>query len=64
MFLLVPAYPASPGQKVVKRLCMCVCVMIPVLLAKIQSVTKCIFLLNHLEVYAINFAFVNIASES
>jgi len=25
MFLLVPAYPGSPGQKVVKRLCVCVC---------------------------------------
>jgi len=24
MFLLVPAYPGSPGQKVVKRLCVCV----------------------------------------
>jgi len=26
MFLLVPAYPDSPGQKAVKRLCVCVCV--------------------------------------
>ena len=26
MFLLVPAYPGSPGQKAVKRLCVCVCV--------------------------------------
>jgi len=25
MFLLVPAYPGSPGQKAVKRLCVCVC---------------------------------------
>jgi len=24
MFLLVPAYPGSPGQKAVKRLCVCV----------------------------------------
>ena len=24
-FLLVPAYPGSPGQKAVKRLCVCVC---------------------------------------
>jgi len=24
MFLLVPAYPGSPGQKAVKRLCACV----------------------------------------
>jgi len=23
MFLLVPAYPASPGQRAVKRLCVC-----------------------------------------
>ena len=27
MFLLVPAYPGSPGQKAVKRLCVCVCGM-------------------------------------
>jgi len=26
MFLLVPAYPCSPGQKAVKRLCVCVSV--------------------------------------
>ena len=26
MFLLVPAYPGSPGKKAVKRLCVCVCV--------------------------------------
>ena len=25
MFLLVPAYPGSPGSKAVKRLCVCVC---------------------------------------
>jgi len=25
MFLLVPAYPGSPGQKAVKRLCVCAC---------------------------------------
>jgi len=25
MFLLVPAYPGSPGQKTVKWLCVCVC---------------------------------------
>ena len=25
MFLLVLAYPGSPGQKAVKRLCVCVC---------------------------------------
>jgi len=23
MFLLVPAYPGSPGQKAIKRLCVC-----------------------------------------
>jgi len=28
MFLLVPAYPGSPGQKAVKRLCLCVCVSV------------------------------------
>jgi len=27
MFLLVPAYPGSPGQKAVKRLCVFVCVV-------------------------------------
>jgi len=26
LFLLVPAYPGSPGPKAVKRLCVCVCV--------------------------------------
>ena len=25
MFLLVPAYPGSPGPRAVKRLCVCVC---------------------------------------
>jgi len=28
MFLLVPAYPGYPGQKAVKRLCVCVCVTV------------------------------------
>jgi len=28
MFLLVPAYPGSPGRKAVKRLCVCVCVTV------------------------------------
>jgi len=28
MFFLVPAYPGSPGQKAVKRLCVCECVKI------------------------------------
>ena len=28
MFLLVPAYPGSPGQKAIKRLCVCVCVCV------------------------------------
>ena len=28
MFLLVPAYPGSPGQKAVIRLCVCVCVCV------------------------------------
>ena len=31
MFLLVPAYPGSPGQKAVKRLCVCVCVCVSAL---------------------------------
>ena len=25
MFLLVPAHPGRPGQRAVKRLCVCVC---------------------------------------
>ena len=25
MFLLVPAYPGSPGPMAIKRLCVCVC---------------------------------------
>jgi len=28
MFLLVPAYPGSPGHKAVKRLCVCVAFLI------------------------------------
>ena len=28
MFLLVPAYPGSPGQKAVKQLCVCVSVLL------------------------------------
>jgi len=32
MFLLVLAYPGSPGQKAVKQLCVCVCVRACVLL--------------------------------
>jgi len=28
MFLLVPAYPGSPGQKAIKQLCVCVCVCV------------------------------------
>jgi len=32
MFLLVPAYPGSPGQKAVKRLYVCVCVCVCVCL--------------------------------
>ena len=28
MFLLVPAYPGSPGQKAVNRLCVYVCVCV------------------------------------
>ena len=27
MFLLVPAHPGRPGQRAVKRLCVCVCVL-------------------------------------
>jgi len=28
VFLLVPAYPGSPGPKAIKRLCVCVCVCV------------------------------------
>ena len=27
MFLLLPAHPGSPGQRAVKRSCVCVCVL-------------------------------------
>jgi len=37
MFLLVPAYPGSPGQKAVKRLCMCVCVCLSVLFLQLKN---------------------------
>ena len=32
MFLLVPAYLGSPGQKAIKQLCVCVCVRVCVTL--------------------------------
>ena len=46
MFLMVPAYPGSPGPKAVKRLCVCVCVIIGwhllvVFSADVLSVTAC-----------------------
>ena len=47
MFLLVPAYPGSPGQKAVKRLCVCVCVCLSVCLSvfvarrAVQYMLKC-----------------------
>jgi len=28
MFLLVPAHPGSPGQRAVKRSCVCVCLLL------------------------------------
>jgi len=28
MFLLIPAYPGSPGPTAVKRLCVCACVCV------------------------------------
>jgi len=34
MFLLVPAYPGSPGQKAVKRLCVCVCLYLMMLVRR------------------------------
>jgi len=37
MFLLVPAYPGSPGQKAVKRLCVCVCACVRVCVDSISS---------------------------
>ena len=27
MFLLIPAHPGSPGQRIIKRWCVCVCRM-------------------------------------
>jgi len=40
MFLLVPAYPGSPGQKAVKRLCVSVCVSYSVSLITIEDHKK------------------------
>ena len=37
MFLLVPAYPGSPGQKAVKRLCVCVCVCVALRCADLRK---------------------------
>ena len=37
MFLLVPAYPCSPGQKAVKRLCVCVCQLLATLARKMAN---------------------------
>jgi len=39
MFLLVPAYPGSPGPKAVKRLCVCVCVCVCTVKAKFSNYT-------------------------
>jgi len=36
-FLLVPAYPGSPGPTAVKRLCVCVCVCVCVLVPYISG---------------------------
>jgi len=41
VFLLVQAYPGSPGPKAVKRLYMCVCVCV------CQCVCVCYFYKNH-----------------
>ena len=42
MFLPVPAYPGSPGQKAVKRLCVyvCVCVCVCVFRCRITQVER------------------------
>jgi len=40
MFLLVPAYPGSPGQRAVKWLCVCVCVCMRVR----ACVRACVFM--------------------
>jgi len=31
VFLLVPAHPSSPGQRAIKRLLLCCCIMVSVL---------------------------------
>jgi len=44
VFLLVPAYPGSPGPKAVKRLCVCVIIgwhLLVVFSADVLSVTAC-----------------------
>ena len=55
MFLLVPAYPCSPGQKAIKRLCVCVCCFLCVLgllniKLRIQSNSQICSCLPHIDV--------------
>jgi len=45
VFLLVPAYPGSPGSKAVKQLCVCVCVCVCVSVS--VSVCKYIYYIVH-----------------
>ena len=41
MFLLVPSYPGSPGQKAVKPIvCVCVCVCVCVLVYSVKLFCK------------------------
>ena len=41
MFLLVPAHPGSPGQKAVKPLCVCMCI-IRLLYYVLQEIHECV----------------------
>jgi len=46
MFLLVPAYPVSAGQKAVKRLCVCACVRVCMCVVQIIWAPKLHFYQN------------------
>ena len=41
MFLLVPAYPGSPGPTAVKRLCVCACVCVCVVPYNVRTPDRC-----------------------
>jgi len=46
MFLLVLAYPGSPGQRAVKRLCLCVCVCTVAVVCVVGAVARLGYILS------------------